>query len=229
MSSAFDITNAELIQFKNDILDKIIQTGVTVQYYKAIACPCSLENFRQPQFICSKCDGLGYAYKEPVEVKVHIVNRRNNKNFIQVGPVSIGTAYVTFPEGFIPAEWDKIWVKEELVTINNDILKRGELATDGTSLERIRFRKFVAIEEIRDLNQAFYEGIDFNVVNDRYISWVEGRGPEAGKRYSLRYRVAPEYLILGYEPAIRMPGDEAFPYRAECRRLDRININDTGV
>lgn len=228
MANIFDITPKEWGDFKREILDKIAQAGVEVEYYRAYACACSHPSLRQPRFSCEVCEGIGYAYDNiPEIIRVHMVNRKPKREFHITGQFDIGTAFATFPDGFIPSEWDKIFVKNELIVINNTILKRGEEEPEGHSLERVRFRRIHSIERVSDLNRTYFEGTDFEVINGRTISWKSGgNSPAYGSFYTMRYRVNPEYLIMGYEPISRLPFDVQFPYRAELRRLDRFDFSD---
>ena len=174
---------------------------------------------------------MGYSYdEEPETIRVHMVSRKPKKEFTITGQYDIGTAWATFPSGFVPSEFDKIFVGSELVTINNTILQKGEEEPESHSLERVRFRSIYKIERVWDLDREFFEGTDFEVTNSRYITWKQGgHSPAFGKNYTLRYQVNPEYLVMGYEPISRLPYDVQFPYRAELKRLDRIDLVDDRV
>lgn len=206
---------------------EIKSAGVPIELFPAQVCPCLDPGRGKVLYDCSQCDQIGYLYGDAIETQALISNRSLSSDYKERGVIVTGQASAVFLSGVTVGTFYKIRSKTETVIINNDVLTKGSTFLDGTSKERVRFREVLEIENLRDLDRPYLEGVDFRLGPDnRTIQWIDGGShPEEGTQYSLRYKTYAEYLVMHSEPVIRglMPGFIA-NLHAQLQRLDAVKI-----
>lgn len=224
--------------------------GVGCLYRKGIRCPCVRIETGQARAGCPDCGGLGFAY--PLELEEPIIalcqNRSPRRTMDPSGQKVAGTMVCTFPVGVVPAEGDMILPDEEEHTVQQ-VLRRQVAQVDPRTVrgrethpsqdapvltpttERLLYPDVRRVEAIYWRDDAAGGGLKLAKEGRDYvrelnvITWHQGRGPAAGKAFSVRYRAPAAYVLSPAEPVTRT-SEPGFPYRAEAKRLDRWGTPD---
>lgn len=192
--------------------------------------------------------GLPWVYpldrREPVIVVLQ--NRGPKAQLVMAGDIVTGQAWALFPLGIQPGDGDLLLPEGEVHVINETI-HRAEQQIDNSKLrgrayddrikpppkmtpkaEKLLYPDPCCIEGIWWVNDdddglcKGTEGLDYQIVGGNEIRWREGRGPQAGKSYSIRYTAPAAYVCTSGAPIFRSEGGQAaMPYRCQVQRLDR--------
>lgn len=236
-----DVDRAQLERY-------IEEHGSSVQWRRAVSCPCARSDTRQPRVGCPNCRGLLYLYPERSRrhLKILMTSRQPNGKPWPIGEIVTGTVALTFLDGDIPHTGDLVLpqTKDGKATERHEVkqlLVRGHNQVDVNSLsyqmskvgaalpkqrpqpERLRYAQGAEIDWLgwEDDQQRTVEGVegaDFNLVGNE-IRWSDGQGPRAGQTYSVRYSAPAAYMVA--ESVFRGVGDVTLPRRVMAMRLDQ--------
>lgn len=226
------------------IADFIDQYSVAIQYWKAIACPCTNALSGQPTISCHQCRGLGWFHldseKDAKYSRAMVHNRSGRKSKGTGGEHISGGCSVTLFPGVIPGDGDLVQMCVDIEVVNNEYHTKGSTLTDGSTAETLRFRDIVCVETILYQDETFKKIL--SLPNTEWSFDAAGRKIHSdlpvGTKYSVRYLARPEYIVLGdtAKPLHRAMHDEGlpepqrtrldvvFPYNVSAVRLDRAII-----
>jgi hypothetical protein len=197
----------------------------------------------QPNIACHSCRGLGWFHsaqqEAPLFRRAQVHSRSSEKKESKGGHFISGTVSITFLPGLIPADGDIIQVCADIEVINDEHHIIGELLTDGSTGEALRFRDVLCIEDVAMYSPANSESEILDPVDwtfspsQRRIFF--NRPFQVGTKYSLRYKARPEYMVMEdtVRPLLRVSHDEqlpesvvlstdvVYPYYCRAVRLDR--------
>ncbi len=205
------------------ILNEINSMGVMVSYSKAQQCPCFDPRRSEGDANCPVCKGLFYQWESTPSftVKALITNRDSNRQLTETGAWETGIVSATLPPQIIPADFDKVTIVNDVVAVNNEVLRVGATYSNGNSREVLRFRTVTQVESLQIINngviQTLVQGADYTV-NGNKIAWVNS--PATGTLYSVRYLAVPEFLVFKNQPHLRRNDNVKFPYFVKLQRLD---------
>jgi len=191
----------------DNIQEAILKFGVSIEYRKAMRCPCGAEERGEAKYYCAVCRGDGWIWGDPLTdadgnlIRALVSNRVSQKSWEEFGAWPTGTAFCTLPAGITPAAMDKIIPVDDRIIVNDEFLRFGEMFPDDTSAEILRYQNVLKIEAIQSLNGAYYQGKHFKLIGNR-IEWIIKL--DYLEAYSLRYEAIPEYLILKEQPQLRV-------------------------
>ena len=208
--------------FDPALFRKAIQAlGLTFRWSRAVECPCRLTNSDQFDPTCPNCGGDGWWYVSPEEK----TDRHHTRDYIVVnaafaqatmkpnmfenfGGFDYGEAQMTvqpecrvsYRDRFIANDMEMAWT--ELLTRGAGTVvavgKTGRttvLQPQAMRYEPIRIN-FVADED----NNRYYQDTDWKIregsmTEPSKMEWVTGRGPAAGKRYTVHYVARPVFIV----------------------------------
>lgn len=240
-----------------ELNELILMHGQGCRYRPAMACPCVRPETKQPRAGCPICHGMRWMYPPDLEQEIValVMNPHPSRRSTPAGEVITDSAVITFPIGIVPGQGDMILpdTEEHVVT---QILRRSYQPVDNTAVserqtapEQRAPRVNVPAEHllyptITRLDALYWLvddddaeggqraaagalGRDFTL-KGRNIVWVPGHGPATGKAYSVRYRAPAAYVCNPGTPANRSEAENAYPYKCEAQRLDRLGTPDLG-
>ena|SRR3989344_2892745 len=215
-------------KFSTAVIDRQIDRhGVDIEVYPAIICPCQDPGRGKPLYDCDKCEGTGFQYGQLNPMKALLSARSLNETFKEPGVFLSGRASATFKSDAKIGNYYKIRSLQETIIVNNEVFARGSTFLDGSSKERIRFKKILNVLELRDLNRAYIENVDFQIAEDnRTINWISGGdNPVIGDNYSIAYETMPEYIVIHTNLIFKgKTGKSPGNISADLQRLDAVRI-----
>jgi hypothetical protein len=245
---AYGVHEAQVSHFNVDEIDASIrQYGHPCEYRRAVRCPCALPDTRDSAAACPLCRPLGYLYPEALrtpDTRVLISGRNDRAVFQAAGLDMDGTVSVTMLRGVVPAYMDMI-VLDGTPHVVHEVKTRAENPIDLRRLQRKITDDRMVLSAPRPAHERLLYtdplGIDIlawkvrddkvvvgvlghdYVLRGNEIEFLDGRGPEPGHTYTVRYRAQASYVL----PAEVTPRAEAgvlLPYKAQAIRLDRVMV-----
>lgn len=191
--------------------------------------------------------GLPWVYPAKMRQSVVVViqNRGPKKELVMAGEITTGQAWALFPSGIHPADGDLLLpdgeehvVQETLTRLENQIddsKLRGRAFSDKVRPppkskprpEKLLYPDPCCIDVVAWTNETDdgpcygTDGLDYKLGGDGEIVWRAGRGPAAGKQYTVKYRAPAAYICSPAAPIFRSEGGRGMPYRCQINRLDR--------
>ncbi len=218
---------AELRLQQTDLDDIHTKYGTATLVRRAVVCGCMNPETRLPNPNHAPCAGWGLLYPAALELEDTPVEwisnsvqaRQNDAGFTQLGDFT-----VNWPSTISLGLGD-LFVHPHEETSTHAILVKGQLDPDGDTLERLPHRYITAVDYITDGDNVYAAVADFNLHADgRRIVWVGGRGPAAGRVYTVRYRFRSEYRIWDQMPKVRDDGpSNRLTYAAQVFRFDPVS------
>jgi len=244
-----DISQFVSLDFNPSELDAlIVRNGAPCEYRKAVPCPCVRIETRRGTIACKHCHGLGHLYPTQLRSRLTVLasSRSDRGESTQAGLITEGTAQVTFPTGYLPANGDVLVPDCEPQVVQESLI-RAELQVDPHTLpagpwtvpttprpyvDRILYDE-VQIECLfwldGDTLCEGVEGLDYTLralETATEVVWRDGRGPAAGTAYSVRYQARTAYMVRLEEGAFRGQADRVLPRRVTVKRLDKLAERD---
>jgi hypothetical protein len=184
------------------------QRGIRLIHSKAIPC-MNVESttFQAHQPDCPFCDDSGILYYDEKEIWGVFSGNSIEKTFEAHGVWEVGTAVLTLPTEYPDGTqadfntYDKILIPD--ITIRLWELKGYEPRPGNKQELRYPVEKVEYASSITDgIQKFYYPGIDFNIINDGSVEWIEGRQPfyntelERGEVVGWAYWAKPVYVVL---------------------------------
>lgn len=217
--------------------------SVLIHYYKAVSCPCTLENNGQPDIMCGSCKGFGWFHgdmeTEEKYQRAMVHSRVSMDHDEKGGMIVTGTVSITFWPGVAPADGDIVKVCTDTDVINNEVHKLGSVFSNGISEEILRFKEVRCVERVwiwdNNDNKVYVLDEQYWQYNPTTHKIAFHASIPAGTKYAVRYQAAPEYILIGQtiKPLLRVAFDEnliepmrsqqeiIYPYNVKAIRLDR--------
>jgi len=227
-------------QLNGDVLeDAILQKSVSIAYFKAVICPCSISETSMPNPACYSCRGLGWFHPaKELDAKysrAQVLGRRAERVSGRGGSHISGGVSITFQRGVIPGDGDLIQVCADIEVVNNEHHVFGATLTDGSTAEALRFRDVHCVEMV-----TVYDPIKFQATLLPATQWsfdkeqrriVFSTPIAVGAKYSVRYTATPEYIILGdtAKPLLRVSKDESLPVQLRDKTDVVYNFNASAI
>lgn len=167
--------------------------GEFVSHFIAIRCSCSPEG-EHPLATCLVCGGSGRAYERAEKRLKGIVAQINNqdKALLQSGMAMPGD--LTFSPDVRPTiplhDYD-------IVRLSYAQPYEGDLCTRGEDTTAYVIGRVYVVEQhnpVTGERTRYTQGTDFTT-NERQITWLDGRGPAEGDRYSIRYDAIYDWVV----------------------------------
>lgn len=230
------------------LMEEFIQErGDNVIVEKGIVCPCRAEDTyasivlknghpaRLRRMDCPQCSGDGLIYRDARCVTGLITSvNPGHRHLISAGYALPGDCI------FSPSlracditEMDKVtFTRAESVNEGQIILRAAHLLdtnrTIQTDLTPLEDRLWYSAEKslwCEDTNGVVYsQGADFSITENR-ISWVEGRGPEEGTFYTIKYTAFLEWMVYD-SPVVRTDRARDLGQKVFLRRKHAIFTKD---
>jgi len=170
--------------------DLIKYTGMKVLWEEAMFCHCLNKDSGQPDFNCPYCEGQGFLYLEPKETRVISYSFSGNREFLNIGLIERGTAYITTFPNVLMGYHDR-------VTFLDMSAKYSEI---------LEFNKNKSSKSHRPINKIVMvkgDGLDFDIEKDfkitkdgRFIEYMNLTELPDGTKLSVLYLTPPSYIVI---------------------------------
>lgn len=231
----------------------IIEHGSSGQWWPAILCPCARLETRNAASSCPICRGKSHIY--PIELRQPVMvldtSRTATLKWATAGLITQGQITLTWPCGIVPGIGDLILPDGDQHVVTQRLFHRATVRVPDSAVreERSRFlsthrrpqygsrneRLLYPSEDVcieaayrveDDRLLRLHPGQDFTLGPENSWLWRDGREPEEGTAWTVRYRATAAYMIRGSAPLLRREGDQNMPYRTMAERLDRVAADD---
>jgi len=190
------------------------QHGKYVIWRKALLCPCLNEDTGQASLVCTDCDGSGYLYIDPVDIRAHMAQfDKSTKIYEKFGLWQEGSVSVTVEPKYRLGYRDSIEMKDSLMSFNELLKKnnrRGIRSKLPAGVDSARYRitnltKMIYRDVASGLIIALEGGTHFTVTKDGWIEWTASGNTQvpAGTFLSVHYDFHPVFLIESWPHATR--------------------------
>ena len=192
----------------------ILQHGHFLVWYKALICPCQNLTTNQAEINCVKCDGSGFFFTDPLQIRGIMTSmERNQRIFEKFGAWVEGTSNLTVEPQYRVHYGDRIEMIDavmphsELFTKNE---RRGARSVLPAHTDSVRYRitrlSTLLWQNDADETIALEQGNHFEVTPEGWIHWLdEGQKlvPD-GATLSVLFEYHPTYLVVSHPHATRM-------------------------
>ncbi|BDG27198.1 hypothetical protein TthSNM66_18340 [Thermus thermophilus] len=164
-------------------------------------------------------------YRAPLIVRGHGQNLAGRKDIGEYGEIDHRDMSLTLPKRVrVGSAWeenpayyagypDRFVVLDARVKVHQ-VLYRGE---EEALLYAYVYRVLSCVGMEKDYSTTAYTfGEDF-VFEEGRVVWLPGRGPRAGRPYSITYLAAPEFYVFRELPQVRGQGGQELPRRLHLR------------
>lgn len=251
----------------------IFARGMRLTWEQAAECPCrrlsqtvsqtdfgfngglpgaTFNTTAEPAHNCPRCDGEGYLFHSPQEVRALVSSASENPEaFRSYGEVAMGDLRITLLPEHLPSLYDRF------TAIDSAILVREVRVRSDDQVENLRYPittrtldlqsgptvvdvTFATKADANGLNQVSYDLVkdtDFEVSGGA-INWSigddNGNAPSAGERYSISYYAHPRFVVTDHPyvyrdtfVAAKAPTPVFATLPVHCRaKLDFLGPND---
>ena len=140
------------------------------------------------------------------------------------------------PEGEVHAIHETLWRNDQPVRPSR--MRARVRASDEQPVNQRPRRERLLYPDVLEVESVWYwdaeseravqavQGHDYAPPREGIIPWFEGRGPDAGQAYTVRYLAPAAYMLMPAEPVYRNEAGEEYPYMAIGQRLDRWGSPD---
>lgn len=202
-------------QFKSvEFFRTIAQHGKHVFWRKALLCPCLVADIQQPDPTCTRCDGSGYYYVDPIGIQAIILTVEQKMNMLErAGAWMSGQAMVTVLPSHRLGFRDSLQMRDSIMTLDEYLYKgnrKGIRVRLPAGVDSARYR-IVNVTYLHYLDRAtnvlhtLEEGNHFTVDANGWIAW-RAKGTvlvPKGALLSIRYEFHPAYVVDSHPHAIR--------------------------
>lgn len=226
-----------------DLDNHILEHGVGAELRQAMPCPCARIENRQSRATCPNCAGQRWIFPEHMRKSVIVLttSRSPMRKMRDAGELVSGTVQMTFTSDIRPGAGDMVLPDGDTHVVTQ-VLFRAVQQVDPTLVrsrsthpdqlppagnvapERLLYPDVIEVQELVWENEqrqlCFGRQGDYERVGNT-ILWSDGRGPAAGKAYTVRYIAPAAYMLFPGEPTIRGEGTQYYPIKCEAQRLDR--------
>lgn len=192
----------------------ILQHGYYLIWTKALLCPCVNSMTNQACINCGDCDGSGFYYDDPIEIRGIMTNmERNARPFDRTGAWIEGSSTLTVEPQYRMGHRDRVEMRDS-VMVHSELFQKGDrrglrskLPANCDSL-RYRISRMTALvwKPAPDVPATkLEEGYHFKVNENGWIEWL-ARGAELveDEEYlSAIYEYHPIYLVISHPHATR--------------------------
>lgn len=234
ITGAIQVASDSLMAARADLdaplFDKAIeQKGYRMIWEQGMFCSCLSLDSGQPDYVCTACDGKGYIWITPQEVRALVTSISGNKDQGKIGLDEIGTAYLTPPSKYKMGYRDRF-------TFLDFTIKFSEVIRGSNTLKHKLRYPAIGILSVHILGEQYFEGVHFDKSEDGwYIIWREM--PIYGDLdYGILYTTNPVYIAIGPTHELRGTytlkkgkGSELFvklPDQYMIKREDFLQPND---
>lgn len=233
-----------------EIDDLICRHGVGCEVRHAIRCPCARIETTYASAGCSDCSGHGYIYPDDdlmrVAAIVLVTGRRARRGDQGAGQtVQQEGVQSLFPSDITSlAQGDQVWPDGEYHTIHQVLHRASKQVSEAATrelqtapehvrpvvavrIERLVYPVILGIDAVYfkdatlDKVVKAFEVTDYTLGPRNEFRWNEGRGPDPGQGYSVRYRAPAVYIIEYDTPRFRSEAGNQMPWAVTLSRLDR--------
>lgn len=188
------------------------QHGKFVIWRKAILCPDVNETTGQCDMNCALCDGSGFIYIDPIDIRAQVFQfDKNSRIFEKFGMWVEGQAQITVEPKYRLGYRDSIELKDALMPFNELIKKgnrRGRRSKLPDGVDSARYRIASVVRVVYDASDSLVmleENYHFKIDKNGWIEWtVQGNAlvPD-GEYVSVRYDFHPVYIVISHPHVLR--------------------------
>lgn len=191
----------------------ILQHGYYLIWTKALICPCMNETSGQARINCEDCDGSGFYYDDPIEIRGLMTSmERNSRVFEKFGAWVEGTANLTVEPQYRMGHRDRVEMRDS-VMVHSEVFTKGDRRGLRSKLPdlcdslRYRIARMTAILWKPEGTSAtkLEEGYHFKINENGWIEWTV-KGDELiddETTLSAIYEYHPIYLVVSHPHATR--------------------------
>lgn len=221
------------------------QHGKFVTWTKAMLCPCQNETTNQALLDCTTCDGSGYFYVDPIDIRAHMAMfDKKTSIYEKFGMWVEGATAVTCEPQYRLHYRDRITMKDSIMPMNELLKKgnrRGIRSKLPTGVDTARYRivnvtKLMYCADPTSPPVALENGFHFEVDSNGWLKWLDpGNAAVAdGETITLLYDFHPVYQVLSHPHVTRddvigtrRPTDTvtALPIQAAVKLEFLIDVN----
>jgi hypothetical protein len=212
-----DKNRADFRKQGEDFRRLIEQHGKHTVWRKAMLCPCFNEQTGQVLLGCTQCDGDGYVFVDPINVRAHMASfDRNTKIYEKFGMWIEGATAITVEAQYRLHYRDKIELCDALMPFNELLKKnnrRGPRSVLPVGRDSARYRivnvtKLMTHSDPLDPTSALVSleaGFHFEVDDNGWLQWLPAGDNilSTGDRFSILYDFHPVYQVISHPHVIR--------------------------
>jgi hypothetical protein len=227
--------------FRPKEFERVLQQhGKFIIWRKAMLCPCIRAVTGQADLDCEDCDGSGYVYVDPLNIRAHMASFDSKTRLYEKFGLWVSGEVQVTTEATYRLNWrDSLEMRDDLMGFNEVIEKgnrhgvRSSLAVD-TDSARYRIAHLTKAM-VRSGNSVIPLEVGYHLMVDDngHVKW---RAPgnkivEDGAFVSLRYDFKPVYIVISHPHALRsdvrgtkvsQPTVDGLPLQAAAQ-LDFLN------
>lgn len=196
-----------------EFIRAILQHGYYLVWRKAVICPCITGQTRQVDMNCTQCDGSGFFYFDPIEIR-GIMSRleRNAKTYEKFGSWIEGTSQLTVEPQYRLSFRDQIEMLDSIMTHAEILTKDDRRAMRSVlpaNCDSARYRIFRMVHAViidPDTGEVakLEDGYHFKIRDEGWIEWLAaGQTIPANTTISVLYEYHPIFMVTSHLHAFR--------------------------
>lgn len=190
--------NLGRVDFKQQDFDKAIQQhGARVLWERSVLCTCYDQYSGQPDYTCPYCEGKGYIYIAPKEIKALAYSQQGDKEQIPIGLLDLGTSLMT------TRAQDRVGFRDRITFLDMQTPYSQIINYSGDSQgEKLKYNcismQYVHIDGV--------EVTDYTIEGNRLIlgeSTLEEFEPSNDTRIAVLMMIRPTYIVIDMPHELR--------------------------
>ncbi|WIT25812.1 hypothetical protein [Bacillus phage SPO1L1] len=183
------------VDFRVEEFDRLIQQkGYKVMWEQAMYCTCyynsEIDQFSgQPDYHCPHCQGEGFTYLDPVEIRVVATSISDSVDQSKIGLNELGTAYIT------PTRDTIVGLRDRFTFVDFTIRYSQIIILSGNKTDKLKYAPTKLLAVRTPEGNIFKPGVDCKLTSEG-VEWVNSPGHE-GQVVSVLYQGLPRYIALG--------------------------------
>jgi len=191
----------------------LLQHGKFVTWRKALICTCLNEITSQSEINCTECDGSGFFYTSPVEIRAHMAAfDKDTKLFEKFGMWQEGGVSVTCQAKYRLGYRDSLELRDSVMSFAELLKKgnrrgiRGKLpASKDSGRYRIANMTKLLFRDKAKVTQSLVENEDFKIDENGWIEWtgIGNRRVPDNTVLSALYDFHPVFIVVSFPHVVR--------------------------
>ena len=179
------------------ILSKIEEKGLKVKWEKMSVCPCRKDISSQAVVECINCNGTGWHFFDPQNIKALISAAQFQRNFLMWSEVLSGSVLVSVDPTYKVGWYDRLTVLDAETVFSE--VKQVKIINEDTGIKTIKLRyipnSFVSVLSYIDANEPL-KNLLSSAVYENGLLKINNIEIVEGENISVVYNYNPSYLIV---------------------------------
>lgn len=192
------LKNFGRVDFKTNEFDKeIYQKGARMVWQKSILCSCLDPVTGQPDFSCPACGGKGFLFFDPKEIRGVVSGMSDPRQYIPIGLLDVGTAYLT------TMTTDNVGFRDR-ITFLDFVTPYSQVLTYTSDPKGVKLKyQVVDITAVMILNQQLDPSQYTLSADNQHLTFDPSLGLRDGDRLSILCHINPVYIVIDMPHELR--------------------------